>query len=809
MVNVIGMECMLHISFSLAALIFSVVLFVLSYFHGAGQSHSNLTFRTLTGIVVFGNLLSILDNIFRDAGVFPTPYPIQLFLLLAVYAANILLTYYMARYMEGFFGVFRLKGFFHAFHRILVISGLIITAVAYLVILLLYNGTDMTSQVPLWIRFLLGYIYELYFLVYTCILFIVYRKMLSRRARITSVSAYAVVIGAVLVETLNTIGVSGGILFNYFGAVLGLYIFYIGVETPDYRNLMRSMTDLEQARKQADEANRFKSDFLANMSHEIRTPINAILGMNEMILREAGDPDIVTYSENIESAGATLLGLINDILDFSKIEAGRVEIRPEDYDLAGLLSDLVAMIRTRADDKGLLLCTEFDREMPRQLFGDEVRVKQVIANLLTNAVKYTEKGRVTFSVRHEKIASEPDTVLLHVAIKDTGIGIKKEDLPKLFVEFERIEEKRNRHIEGTGLGMTITKRLLGLMDSTLEVESTYGKGSVFSFVLKQKVTSWKPLGDYAEAAQERLRDHERYHARFVAPDARVLVVDDNRMNLMVVKSLLKQTWIQVDTAEDGDEGLFLMKQHTYDVIFLDHMMPQKDGIEVLHELRSLENNANHEAPAICLTANAIAGAREQYLEEGFRDYLPKPINSGELEKLLLFYLPQEKITRTPPQDAGSEKKAESKKKAKTELIDEASKAAIAPEEVSDAENDITAELAVLTAYGVDVEAGIRNSDDPEVYIALLREFYDSLEDQAKNLDGFKAAQDLENYTILAHSMKSSLRLLGIEELGEEAFGLEMAGKNQDTGYIESHHDGFLQAFRGLKQPLAKVFYLLG
>lgn len=809
MISIIGMETMLHISFSMAALIFSVVLFVLLLMRGGEQSHSNLTFRTLTGIVMFGNLLSILDNIFRDSGVFPTPAAIQLFLLLIVYVANILLTYYMAHYMEGFFGEFRLKRFFHVFHLVLVLSGLIITAVAYLVLLLSYDGTDMTSQVPLWIRFLLGYIYELYFLVYVVVLFIVYGKMLSRRARITSICAYAVVIGAVLMETLNTVGVGGGILFNYFGAVLGLYIFYIGVETPDYRNLMQSMSDLEHARKQADEANRFKSDFLANMSHEIRTPINAILGMNEMILREAGDPDIVTYSENIESAGATLLGLINDILDFSKIEAGRVEIRPEDYDLAGLLSDLVAMIRTRADDKGLLLCTEFDREMPRQLFGDEVRVKQVITNLLTNAVKYTEKGRVTFSVRHEKIASEPDTVLLHVAIKDTGIGIKKEDLPKLFVEFERIEEKRNRHIEGTGLGMTITKRLLGLMDSTLEVESTYGKGSVFSFVLKQKVTSWKPLGDYAEAAQERLRDHERYHARFVAPDARVLVVDDNRMNLMVVTSLLKQTRIQVDTAEDGDEGLFLMKQHTYDVIFLDHMMPQKDGIEVLHELRSLENNANHEAPAICLTANAIAGAREQYLEEGFRDYLPKPINSGELEKLLLFYLPQEKITRMPPKDAGSEKKAESKKKAKTELIDEASKAAIAPEEVSDAENDITAELAVLTAYGVDVEAGIRNSDDPEVYIALLREFYDSLEDQAKNLDGFKAAQDLENYTILAHSMKSSLRLLGIEELGEEAFGLEMAGKNQDTGYIESHHDGFLEAFRGLKQPLAKVFYLLG
>ncbi len=813
MISIIGMDTMLHISFSLAALVFSVVLFALLFLHGANKSHSNLTFRTLTGIVVFGNLLSILDIIFRDSGVFPTPDAIQLLLLLLVYVANILLTYYMAHYMEGFFGEFRLKGFFHTFHRILVISSLVVTAIAYLVLLLNDNGMDVTEQVPLWIRFLLGYIFELYFIVYVFVLFIVYRKMLSRRARITSISAYAVVIGAILMETLNTVGVGGGILFNYFGAVLGLYIFYIGVETPDYRNLMQSMMDLEQARRQADKANRFKSDFLANMSHEIRTPINAILGMNEMILREEEDPEIRAYAENIGSAGSTLLGLINDILDFSKIEAGKVEISPENYDLAGLLSDLVNMIHSRADEKGLLLVTEFDRNLPRHLFGDEVRVKQVISNLLTNAVKYTEKGRVSFSVRFAKTEDEPDAVFLHVTVADTGIGIKKEDLSKLFVEFERIEEKRNRNVEGTGLGMTITKRLLALMGSSLQVESTYGKGSSFSFVLKQKVKDWEPLGDYEEAAQERLRAHERYHARFTAPTARILVVDDNQMNLMVVKSLLKQTRIIVDTAAGGDEGLFLTKHHVYDLIFLDHMMPQKDGIGTLRELRALENNQNRNKPAICLTANAIAGAKELYLQEGFADYLPKPINSTELEKLLLFYLPQDKIIRIP--DGGKEptKTMSSTQEEMRPVPKHLAPTSVAPEPAeTDPEEDVYSipeELFILDAYGVDVEAGVENSDDPEVYIELLSAFHGSLEEKAKELDGYRAAGDWENYTILVHSMKSSLRLLGMGALGEDAQALEFAGRDKDIAFIDAHHAAFMEAYRSLKEPLTKVFYLLG
>ena len=414
--------------------------------------------------------------------------------------------------------------------------------------------------------------------------------------------------------------------------------------------ITRQYAQIKESKEEAESANQAKSHFLANMSHEIRTPINAVLGMNEMILRESGDDGILAYAEKIKTAGSTLLGLINDILDFSKIEAGKMEILPVDYDLSSVINDLVSMIQKRADDKGLLLKLDFDRETPKLLRGDEVRIKQVVTNILTNAVKYTEKGSVTFHIGFERIEDEPQSVNLCVSIRDTGIGIKPEDMKKLFSEFERIEEKRNRNIEGTGLGMNITRQLLEMMGSRLEVESVYGEGSEFSFRLKQAVIRWEALGDYEAAYRASLASRKKYREKFTAPDASVLVVDDTPMNLEVLKSLLKRTGIQIDTAVSGDEGLLLSRGKQYDLILLDHMMPEKDGIETLHELRGENDNPNLHTPAICLTANAISGAREQYLAAGFDDYLTKPIDSGKLEEALMRYLPKEKL-RSPAEKA--------------------------------------------------------------------------------------------------------------------------------------------------------------
>lgn len=391
-----------------------------------------------------------------------------------------------------------------------------------------------------------------------------------------------------------------------------------------------------------------KSSFLSNMSHEIRTPINTILGMNEVILRESKDDNIVGYARNINSSGHTLLGIINDILDFSKIESGKLEIMPSDYDLAVVLSELVNMIKPRLDDKGLKLVLDIDRNIPRLLRGDDVRFKQVAANILTNAVKYTDRGEITLKMDCKKENREDNTVTVAVSVKDTGRGIRKEDMNRIFSEFERIDEKKNRNIEGTGLGMAITKSLLSLMGTSLNVDSTYGKGSEFSFDIVQEVNDWTPIGEYEEAAKKSAEPDEEYHSLFTAPDARILVVDDTPLNIVVFTTLLEPTEVKIDTAQSGDEGLNLALSNKYDIIFLDHMMPGKDGIETLRELKSHEGNINSDTPVVCLTANAITGAREEYIDAGFDDYITKPIESKKLERMIADHLPKQKVNYRLP-----------------------------------------------------------------------------------------------------------------------------------------------------------------
>ncbi|MBO4903074.1 MAG: response regulator [Lachnospiraceae bacterium] len=427
-----------------------------------------------------------------------------------------------------------------------------------------------------------------------------------------------------------------------------------GIDTTDmiftFMALLLYTIDLVNTNKAAEETIRAiavseaKSAFLSSMSHEIRTPLNSILGMNEMVLRECDDPKIVGYSENIRSAGDTLLGLINDILDFSKIEAGKIEIIPVDYDLSSVIHDLINFIHLRTNAKGLELKLDIDGSIPKMLNGDEIRIKQVLINILTNAAKYTEKGSVTFKLSCKNTDKAGSRVVIRVSVTDTGIGIKPEDMDKLFAKFERIDEKRNRNIEGTGLGMSITRNLLEMMGSKLEVESVHGQGSTFSFDLEQKVVAWNPIGDYEQSYRDLQKDKEKYKEKLHAPDAKVLVVDDNKVNLTVFRSLVKKTQIQTDTAESGDECLQKTAVTTYDLIFLDHMMPEKNGIETLQELRSQTSNPNQNTPVVCLTADAISGAREQYLSAGFTDYLTKPFYPDQLEDMLIELLPKEKYT---------------------------------------------------------------------------------------------------------------------------------------------------------------------
>ena len=406
-------------------------------------------------------------------------------------------------------------------------------------------------------------------------------------------------------------------------------------------NALQTMsTSLKDQIEIANAANRSKSIFLANMSHEIRTPINVILGFDEMILRESSEDSIKGYAANIKNSGRTLLSLINEILDFSKIESGKIEIVPVEYDVKTFINDMLDMIEFRAREKELTIKYDIDSEIPSKLYGDDIRIREIFTNLLTNAVKYTEKGGVTLSVR--KIASDDSTVRLHVSVSDTGIGIKDEDKAHLWDSFKRLDEKHNRGIEGTGLGLAITHKYIELMGSSLEIDSTYGKGSDFYFDIDQGIADKTPIGDFNSTRWNFRRTVNIYKEGFEPPDAHILVVDDVDLNLAIIKGLLKNSGVRIDTAKSGAEAIEKMRSFKYDIVFLDHMMPEMDGVETLSKIIK-DDEIDNKIPIIALTANAISGAQNEYLKYGFDDYLSKPINPAILEKLLIKYLPDDKI----------------------------------------------------------------------------------------------------------------------------------------------------------------------
>ncbi len=542
-------------------------------------------------------------------------------------------------------------------------------------------------------------------------------------------------------------------------------------------------------REAALDANRAKSDFLANMSHEIRTPINAVLGFNEMILRENTDPNVKEFALDIRSSGNSLLSLINDILDFSKIEAGKMEILPVTYDLGSLLNDMINVIGFRATEKGLILRVDIDPSLPHILYGDEVRIKQVITNILTNAVKYTIEGYVDLKVDYEQI--DDYQISLHVGVSDTGQGIKEEDIDKLFTPFERIDQVRNRNIEGSGLGIPLTRTLLNLMGSDLEVESTYGAGSTFSFRIRQEVENWEPIGSLNEAMRRARKDTQDKHQYFVAPAARVLVVDDIPINIKVFKSLLARTKIRIDDASNGMEALTMMRKTKYDVIFLDHMMPEMDGLETFERMKTDRFNVNrYETPVIALTANAVSGARELYIDKGFEDYLTKPIESVKLENMLIKYLDPQLVTMTGP-DADDNR-------SETKPVDE-EQAVSQPEQEPDQLFE-----ALRRIPAIDVEAGIEASGGKEIYAAVIRDYAETIKPYADRIEGFYNQRDVDNYRIQVHALKSTSRMAGALRVSELARDLERAADIGDLEFIQTNTTGLLRSYRELRAPLREA-----
>lgn len=557
---------------------------------------------------------------------------------------------------------------------------------------------------------------------------------------------------------------------------------------------------LKLEKQAADEASEAKSRFLADMSHEIRTPINAILGMNEMILRESEDEDILGYSQNIKQSGNTLLQLINGILDFSKIEDGKMEIVPVRYKTASLISYYQFSISGRAQAKNLKLVFDIDPNLPTELMGDDTRINQVVINLLTNAVKYTEKGTITLTIKEKE--RKDGNINIFFAVKDTGIGIKSEDMTKLFESFERLDVIRNRNIEGTGLGMTISGKLLDLMGSKMNVESVYGEGSTFSFELWQKIENEKPIGDYKKAI-ERAEEVEVYKESFRAPEARILVVDDTKMNIFVVENLLKKTKVQIDTALNGPESIKLAASTKYDLILMDQRMPGMDGTEALRLIK--EDGLNTCTPAICLTADVIRGAKERYISLGFDDYLTKPVEGELLESMLRTYLPKDKVEIVDDDEfedtANSDsEKQESNSKSWGEGIED-KKDAKGSESNNNSDDSLWNELSKV---GISKADGMRFcSNDEDMYRSILEAYVSESKEKSENLKTTFASKDLENYEIYVHSLKSTSKTIGAMELFNLAAESEAAAKEKDGKTVEKNHETIMNMYSKIVEAIKK------
>lgn len=533
--------------------------------------------------------------------------------------------------------------------------------------------------------------------------------------------------------------------------------------TEQNHRLLDALRKEKRSQQEAEAANMAKSSFLANMSHEIRTPINAILGMNEMILREEKDPAIRGYAGNIQASGNSLLSIVSDVLDISKIESGKLEIIPVDYEVNSLISDCCNMAAGRAKAKELELLVECADNVPMKLCGDETHIRQIIMNLLTNAVKYTEKGTVKLIVSGR---FTDGGFVLKVDVSDTGIGIAEENLPQLFTQFQRFDLQRNRNIEGTGLGLPIVKRLCDLMSGTITARSVLGSGSTFTVELPQKVVDSTPCGgvnlNYSAGAE-----HE-YHHSFEAPEAKILAVDDLPVNLLVIANLLKETRIKIDTAGSGRECMDKCSQQKYDLILMDHMMPEMDGVLTFEKLHGDKSSPNFETPVIMLTANALAGMREQYMDVGFADYVSKPVRGAKLEEAIRRNLPESLIKPASPE---------------------------IPAEAVSTEPSGFADICGAVPE-LNVNAALQYCcGSAELLNDLLHDFTEN--DHFSDLKAAFEEKRWEDYRRHAHSLKSTSLMIGLTGLSERARASELALKGGCTEFAELNHDSLIEEYSAL------------
>jgi len=537
-------------------------------------------------------------------------------------------------------------------------------------------------------------------------------------------------------------------------------------------DLLEKTLQAKKAQKQAQSATEAKSNFLANMSHEIRTPINTIMGMDEMILRETSEKVVEEYALDIKTASQNLLSLINDILDITKIESGKMGIVKGEYAFMSLMHDVLNNVTLRAKEKNLEVRLNIANDIPCNMLGDDIRIKQILTNIITNALKYTHEGYIEISASSHKTIE--NFVDLSFSVKDTGIGIKEEDIKRMFDSFERLEVSRNRNIEGAGLGMTITQNLLKMMGSTLNVESVYGEGSTFSFSISQEVADPEPIGDFQQKLNQLTSNYE-YSTSFEAPNAHFLIVDDNAMNRKVFVALLKEARVNIDEASGGEECLDKITKQHYDMIFLDHMMPGMDGVETFKAMASLEGNKCLGTPVIALTANAIAGAKERYLTIGFHGFLSKPVVPAQLEKMIRDFLPEDLLEYH-----------------EADAKDEARKNRIKKVELPEVE-------------GIDWDYALLHFPDSNMVYQTAVDFYESIgyeiEELQRYYDELGSDSSLEDYRIKVHGVKSMANTIGATALGGLAKMCEYAARDGLVERIKALNPILIEELQAMKERL--------
>ncbi|MDO4188546.1 MAG: response regulator [Lachnospiraceae bacterium] len=626
-----------NIDFVIAALAILFTLYVVSKKKFSGITAANRIFYQMILCAIITCVMDILMNI---AVSYPDIVPTFVYMLLRLLfnCGTSMIAYLGYRYarMYQFDNKSRRLHVLDLITRIIFVSYVVLSVVNIFTGVISRIDADGTyHQGPL---FMVNTVAPALIFAMVLVVLAIGRNEYTKKQRYSIIAYFAITFAFVILELLS----GNKILLTLFGIALSLTVIQQSLVTPEFLELeaaleeqKRISKEAKEAREEAEEANNAKSSFLARMSHEIRTPLNAVIGFNSIIMKESLDEGIKQYAKDAKLAGETLLGLINDILDFSKIESGKLTLIDDEYSTAKLIKEEYLLFDLKAQEKGLKLIFDVDENIPSELYGDCIRIKQILTNILSNSIKYTQAGEIRFAVKC--ISKSNNTADIKYEISDTGMGIKEENLSKLFEAFERIEEKRNRNIEGTGLGVNICVQLLNMMGSSLKVDSVYGEGSTFSFILTQKIINDAPMGDFRILNIDDAHE-ENERALINSPDSRILIVDDTIVNLKVLKGLLKSTDIKIDEANSGKKALELTAKVKYDLIFMDHLMPEMDGIEAMRLIKEQADGKNIDTPIIALTANALKGAYEEYKAYGFKDALFKPVKLAEINEKLWTYL---------------------------------------------------------------------------------------------------------------------------------------------------------------------------